>query len=156
VSEEATIVKEAEQRDTFLSFEEVLRHRAQRCLTAADALRSLPAGDHERLSLARDRIVEKQLSLVSLVQNFASRAPGSVLSIRLQYVPEKSALATPETGEAAVAQLAEVNHELTTTLEQLMGKMATPELAEEVDELRRAVTSHARGVSMMTVTTQDP
>lgn len=150
------MIKDAEQRDTFLSVEEVLKHRAQRCLAAEGALRTLAESQRDRLSMACEKIAVRERRLVGLVNAFASDAPPQLLATRLQYVPEKVERTAPDSAPAAAAQLVQVNHELTQTLAALAGRMPTPELEEDLGELHRAVESLARRVSMISLTAQDP
>jgi len=150
------VATDAEQRDTFLSLEEILGERAQRCRNADADLRALVGAGDDRQALAFGKISEEEQALIGLLEAFGDRAPRQLLDTRFQYPPPKPRRGGTETPELAAAQLVKVNHELTESLAEMVDKLSAPEQREDLAELHKAVESRARHISLIDVTTRDP
>ena len=146
---------DTDQRNTFLPLSDILAGAAKCCLVAEADL--IVAAGHSRnpVSLAWNEIASHEHELAKLILDFASRGPVELLDTRFQYSPEPIVMDRPARPEQAVAQLVNVNHQLTESLTALCAGMKSPELTQRLDQLRRAVESMAQKISMISTTIGD-
>jgi hypothetical protein len=142
-------------RATFVSVGDVLSSASKRCREVESGLRSVAWRADDPLSLACREIARQERELADLLGRFAREGPEKLLHTRLQYTPEASAPASPDSRKEALARVAELNHQLSENLDELARNIAPPELAEDLGELQREVASLARRMSMVSVTARD-
>ena len=147
---------DADQRDTFLSLEEIINNAIKRCRSAEGDLQALAGGGDDRVSMACQEILGKEEKLVGAMSGFLENAPEELLATRFQYVPQEKEQPRPGTPEDAAAALATINHQVTEVIEQLSDKAVPPEHQDALEELQQEVQTFAQYVSMTTVTLHDP
>ena len=146
---------DAQQRDTFLALREIITEAIRRCEAAEGQLKALAGGGDDRVSLSCQEILAKEEQLIDSLRAFLHEAPKPLLDTRSQYIPEKKQPPLPKTPEDAAAQLATVNLHVTEILDDLTGKLSSPDQQEAVDALRKEVETLAQHVSMTSVTLHD-
>ncbi|MEE4144726.1 MAG: hypothetical protein V2I26_07990 [Halieaceae bacterium] len=146
---------DVDQRSTFLPLSDILAGAAKHCLVAEADLIVTAGHASNPVSLAWSEIASQEHELAKLILNFASTGPVELLDTRFQYSPEQVEMDRPGSPEQAVAQLVNVNHQLTDSLDELCVNLAATELARELDQLRRAVESMAQRISMISTTMSD-
>jgi len=149
------VSNDAEQRDTFLTLEEILTNAIKRCRSAEAELKGLAVGGDDRVSLACQDILDYEEKLIGTIEGFLRNASTKLLETRFQYLPEEKEPERPDTPKDAAAQLATTNHQITEILDNLSRKLVPPDAQAALDELHQEVETRAQQVSMISVTLHD-
>lgn len=134
---------------------DILAGAIKYCLSAESNLAVLAVCSQKPVSAAWQEVAFQEHKLAKLIADFAARGPVNLLDTHFQYAPYPVITGRPKTGEEALAQLVNFNHELTDSLDVLAASLVPAELAEAMDELCRKVRSAARRISMISTTLCD-
>ncbi len=151
----AELMSQVENRETFISFEELFHSFSEQCFSAEQALRRTLQQADEPYSEGLKLVADAQHSLGQELRNCADQGPENLLATRLQYTLEQPRDAEADTAGAAVKGITRLNRELESVLKDLVDKTPQESISEMIDALRREVDTVNRKISMIRVSMQD-
>lgn len=148
-------MSDADHRDTFLSYRELLEHSADRCARAAQALRARLAGAGERETLTMQAVADAEQELSDVLNDYATSGPEDLLKTRLQYQLQEEEPPAPRSLEEAFERLLEVNAQIAEIFHDQAVKNAVVDFGDILENVRERVDATGRRISEIEQTAQD-
>ena len=143
------------QRNTFVSYRELLNLAARRCRLAEQALvRIAGNSDTPAAALVRE-IARTEQQFIEGLLTFAREGPHEILATRMQYTLDMPDNQQPETLDAALIMLLQTNEKLQGILMQQTEKIQAAETLNDVRGLTGKLEAVNRSISMIRISAED-
>jgi len=145
------------QRDTFISFGDLLKSLALQCRAAERFLRRAGADDAESTVTAEfaNWVAKREGRVATGLEQCAQQGPENMIARRLQYKPSYRAWLDPGAAELALRQVVDLNNAVAEALAEATEKSVPVEIGEKMDDLTRQIDAINRKVSLAVVTAKD-
>lgn len=142
-------------RETFISYRELLSRSAQQCTQAGRSVMAYVTEVRPPYREAMVLVAREERELGVKLEGYAEKSAASVICTRLQYKPEEGELPTPRSPDTALQNVTQVNRELVAILQDLADKSAPDTVYESLDAIRQNIDRVNKRISMILLTAQD-
>jgi len=143
------------QRDTFIACGDLLQDLALQCRSAQTFLaQNADDADGAQTGLMR-WVAARQERVADGLERSALEGPDALIKRRLQYKPGYRAWRGPDSPEAALEQVVELNNVVTGVLGDEADKSVPEEATEHMQDLTRQVDAINRKISLAVVVSGD-
>jgi len=150
-----TSLEQRRERQTFVTYGELLSFVADKCLVAEGQLRSHGRDVREPFRMMIEEVADAEYSLALDLKQYAAEGPTKIVATRIQYMVDTEQNKTPDTVGSALKVLLGTNDEIEEILKGVAERFPDGEMQDELTSLRIKVESVARRISMIRVTAED-
>jgi type II secretory pathway pseudopilin PulG len=148
-------VQDMGQRESFITFAELLRELASQCRAAGSFLGSSDRRQLDHTEQLAEWVARRQLRLAEGLERCASQGPQDLVGRELQFKSSYRAWHQPATIDQGLRQTIELNKAIARVLSEESEKAAPVDVSDQILELSQLVETVNRKLSLARVMEQD-